>query len=105
MAESKPVTVKNLMLFDGHCIVFHVPSQLLYAIPRADYDSIIKGEKVGFLSDLPDKELVCYRLDRETESITSNSKKLIVEDLEGVGYGETRWGDGLRIYFFTDKRF
>ena len=105
MAESKPVTVKNLSLFEGNRILYHPPTQRLVAISDDEYLKIIRNENVKFLSDLPDYEIECFYLSSDTEKVTNNSYLFKVDELEGVGYGETEWGNGLRIYFHTSKTF
>lgn len=105
MAESKPIIVTNLTLFNDNRIFYHPGTKRLVSIPDSEYLEIIKKEKVRFLSDLPEYELICYFLTSDTEEVSNRSDTFVVEELEGVGYGETLYGTGKRIYFFTDKKF
>ncbi len=105
MAESKPVTVNNRELFEGNRILYHTPTQRLVAISDDEYMKIIRDRNVKFLSDLPDMEIECFYLSSDTERVTDNSNSFKVDELEGVGYGETKWGNGLRIYFHTSNIF
>lgn len=103
MAESKPIIVKNLDLFNDYRILYHSSTQRLLAITDIEYLRIIRSNNVKFLSELPDYELECFFLNSNTDAVTSHSAIFKADELEGVGYYTDPRGAKTIIGYHTGK--